>query len=128
MSRSVLVVDDDDDIREIAATALEVVALWQVRTAHDGRSGIEAARDARPDVILLDVMMPDMDGPTTFKHLQEDARTADIPVILLTAKVGADAREQFQGLGVRGVITKPFSPLTLASEVADVLGWSDDDR
>lgn len=117
MSRRILIVDDEDDIREVAQLCLEVVGGWEVFPARSGREAIEIAPRARPDVILMDVMMPDLDGPSTFRLLQENPETRGIPVILLTAKVQAADRKQFHDLGVRGVIAKPFDPMALADEV-----------
>ena len=125
MARRILIIDDEDDIREVAALSLETVANWEVITANSGRAGIESAAKEQPDAILLDVMMPEMDGPTTFQELRKRAETAGIPVLLLTAKVqGADQR-RFAGLGVSAVLVKPFDPLTLAQQISDVLGWRD---
>lgn len=123
MPRRVLVVDDEPDIREIAQVSLELVGGWEVTTATNGAEALQRAAEIRPEVILLDVMMPDMDGPTTFRRLQENADTAGIPVIFLTAKVQAADRRQFSDLGVAGVISKPFDPLQLAQEVQGLLGW-----
>ena len=125
MARRILIIDDEDDIREVAALSLETVANWEVITANSGRAGIESAVKEQPDAILLDVMMPEMDGPTTFQELRKRTETAGIPVLLLTAKVqGADQR-RFAGLGVSAVLVKPFDPLTLAQQISDVLGWHD---
>jgi CheY-like chemotaxis protein len=123
VSRRVLVVDDDDAIREVAQMTLELVAGWQVELASSGREAVELCLADPPDVILLDVMMPMMDGPATFAELQADARTRDVPVVLLTAKVQPAERRRWEGLGVAGVLTKPFDPLALPGEVADLLGW-----
>jgi CheY-like chemotaxis protein len=120
---TVLVVDDDDSIREITQVALEVVGGWQVLAADGGISALALAREHHPDAVLLDVMMPDMDGPTTFGHLRADAATSDIPVILLTAKVQVGDRQAWSDIDVAGVIPKPFDPMTLHSEVAALLGW-----
>ncbi len=92
--------------------------------AGSGREGLAEAKVGQPDAILLDVMMPDMDGPTTFQRLQADATTRHIPVILLTAKVQAADHVRFAALGVSGVLAKPFDPMTLPSQVAEVLSWS----
>jgi CheY-like chemotaxis protein len=125
MKRRILIIDDEDDIREVAALSLETVANWDVITANSGRNGIETAATEQPDAILLDVMMPEMDGPTTFQELRRREETAAIPVLLLTAKVqGADQR-RFAGLGVSAVLVKPFDPLTLAQQISDALGWQD---
>ena len=123
-AKRVLVIDDEDDIREVAKVSLEMVGGWEALTASSGSEGLEKARAEQPDAILLDVMMPDMDGPATFHRLQDDAALRHIPVILLTAKVQANDRRQFAELGVRGVIAKPFDPLSLPREVSEVMGWS----
>jgi CheY-like chemotaxis protein len=122
-AKRILVIDDEDDIREIAQISLEMVANWQVLTASSGNEGLTKARNEQLDAILLDVMMPDMDGPSTFQKLQADVTTQHIPVLLLTAKVQAIDRRRFADLGVKGVISKPFDPLKLANEVAEILGW-----
>jgi CheY-like chemotaxis protein len=122
--KRVLIVDDEDDIREVAKVSLEVVGGWEVVTARSGREGIQRAQTERPDAILLDVMMPGLDGPTTFEHLQADPLTRDIPVLLLTAKVQTADRARFEALGVQGVLSKPFDPMKLPSEVAEALGWA----
>jgi CheY-like chemotaxis protein len=124
MSRRVLVVDDDDAIREIARTSLELVAGWDVQVASNGADAVELCRASPPDAVLLDVMMPTMDGPTTFARLQANPRTRDVPVVLLTAKVQPAERRRWDDLGVAGVIAKPFDALRLPRQVADLLGWS----
>ena len=123
MSRRILIIDDEDDIRQVAALSLETVAGWYVIVASSGLQGIQRAAEHQPDAILLDVMMPGMDGPTTFRELRRNPVTARIPVLLLTAKVqGADQR-RFADLGVEAVLTKPFDPLTLADQMSHILGW-----
>jgi CheY-like chemotaxis protein len=121
--RTVLVVDDDDSIREIAEIALELVGGWQVLTAGGGVAALELSREHHPDVVLLDVMMPDMDGLTTFRHMQSDEAIRDIPVILVTAKVQVGDRQMWDELAISGVISKPFDPMTLAADVSKLLGW-----
>jgi CheY-like chemotaxis protein len=123
MTPTVLVVDDDDAIREITQVALELVASWQVLTAGGGHEALAQAAEHRPDAVLLDLMMPDMDGLTTFRHLRENPATRDIPVILVTAKAQVGDRQAWDGLPVAGVISKPFDPMTLSAEVAALLGW-----
>ena len=123
MARRVLIIDDEEDIREVAALSLETVAGWDVVLAGSGAAGIAKAQDYQPDAILLDVMMPGMDGPTTFRELQALPETANIPVILLTAKVQAADQRRFSDLGVATVMFKPFDPLTLAQEISSALGW-----
>jgi CheY-like chemotaxis protein len=122
--RRILIIDDEDDIREVAALSLESVAGWSVFTACSGAEGIRAAHMEQPDAILMDVMMPSMDGPTTFREMQRWPEIAKIPVVLLTAKVQGVDQRRFAGLGVAGVLFKPFDPLTLAEQMATTLGWS----
>lgn len=124
MSKKILIVDDEDDIREVAQLSLEMVGGWQVLTAASGAAALKLAASERPDAILLDVMMPGMDGPATARALKAQPETADIPVILLTAKVQAADRRRFDDLGVAGILAKPFDPMSLADEVRGVLGWA----
>src|ERR1700761_6387123 len=123
--RRVLIIDDEDDIREVASLSLEATADWTILTASSGREGIRVAAAEKPDAILMDVMMPEMDGPTTFKQLQLNPETAGIPVVLLTAKVQGVDQRRFAGLGVAAILFKPFDPLTLASQISESLGWKD---
>ncbi len=123
MTHRILIIDDEDDIRMVAAMSLETVAGWDVIEANSGRQGIEKASSEQPDAILLDVMMPEMDGPTTLLKLKAGGNTAHIPVLLLTAKVqGADQR-RFAEMGVEAILFKPFDPLTLALQISTALGW-----
>ncbi len=121
--KQVLVIDDEDDIREVAQLSLEMVAGWQVFTASSGKEGIMQAESIQPDLILLDMMMPEMDGKATFENLQDNDLTKHIPVILLTAKVQAADQRRFVELGVTGVISKPFDPMNLADEVVKIIHW-----
>lgn len=123
MPHKVLIIDDEDDIREVAALSLESVAGWDVITASSGSQGLARAIEHQPDAILLDVMMPGMDGPTTFRELRKNPATAKIPVLLLTAKVQSSDQRRFADLGVESVLFKPFDPMTLADQIAGVLGW-----
>ncbi|MBW4681227.1 MAG: response regulator [Microcoleus vaginatus WJT46-NPBG5] len=123
-AKRILVIDDEEDIREVAQLSLEMVGGWEVITAGSGSEGIAKAEAELPDAILLDVMMPDMDGPATFAKMQLIKATQQIPVILLTAKVQATDQRRFAELGVAGVIAKPFDPMNLANQVAQVLDWS----
>jgi CheY-like chemotaxis protein len=125
-ARRVLVVDDDESIREITQLSMEAVGGHQVLTASSGLEALEVALTDPPDAILLDVMMPELDGPSTVLRLREDPRTRDIDVVLLTAKVQPSDRARYRNLpGVAGVIAKPFDPMTLPAQVAELLGWSD---
>ena len=123
-AKRILIVDDEEDIREVAQLTLEAVGGWKVLTAASGNEGLAKAEAEQPDAILLDIMMPDLDGLTTFQKLQANPVTQDIPVILLTAKVQVADRLRFAELGLTAMIFKPFDPMALADQVADVLGWS----
>ena len=123
--RRVLIIDDEDDIREVAALSLEATAGWEILTAASGAEGMQVAEAEQPDAVLMDVMMPGVDGPTTFRSMQENPAIAKIPVILLTAKVQGVDQRRFAGLGVAAVLFKPFDPLALAQQIRDVLGWTD---
>ena len=120
---TILVVDDDDSIREITQLSLEMVAGWQVVAADGGAAALDLAREHQPDAVLLDVMMPDVDGITTFRKLRGEESTKHIPVVLLTAKMQVGERQLWDELDVAGVIAKPFDPMTLAAQVAELLAW-----
>jgi CheY-like chemotaxis protein len=121
--KRILVIDDQDDIREIAALSLESGAGWQTISAASGKEGLQRALDEQPDAILLDVMMPGMDGHATLAQLRRNEGTRDIPVIFLTAKtrIGSDGE-----CAAQGVIFKPFDPITLADDIAVALGWKNE--
>jgi CheY-like chemotaxis protein len=119
----ILLIDDENDIREVASLTLEATAGWEVLTASSGAQGILTAIAEKPEAILMDVMMPEMDGPTTFREMQKYPEIAHIPVILLTAKVQGVDQRRFSDLGVAAVLFKPFDPMTLAQQIADVLHW-----
>ncbi len=123
MPHRILIIDDEDDIREVAAMSLETVAGWEVMVANSGAQGLTRAATYKPDAILLDVMMPGMDGPTTFRELRKNPVTAKIPVLFLTAKVQATDRRRFADLGIHAVLVKPFDPLMLSTQIANALGW-----
>lgn len=121
MVERVLLVDDDPRIRKIAQIALQGVANWHVSLASSGFEALEAAATEKPDVILLDVMMPEMDGPTTLARLRESDKTASIPVIFFTAKVQKHELDSYLALGAAGIISKPFDPMTLPQEITQIL-------
>jgi CheY-like chemotaxis protein len=123
VGRKILIIDDEDDIREVASLSLETVAGWEVIKASSGAQGISRAAEQHPDAILLDVMMPGMDGPATFRELRKNPSTAGIPVLLLTAKVQGTDQRRFADLGVEAVLFKPFDPLTLSAQISRALGW-----
>lgn len=117
----VLVIDDQLDLRRIAALSLGPLGGMTVVVAEGGPQGLRLARDERPDVILLDVMMPDMDGPATLDALRRNPATATIPVIFLTGSSQPEEQAQLLALGAKGVLIKPFDPRSLASEVRALL-------
>ncbi len=123
MSRRLLLVDDAQDIRAIACLSLERIGDWTVVPAASGQAALEAlAGDAPFDAIMLDVMMPGLDGPSTLERMRNGALTPQVPVIFLTAKVGESERARLLSLGAIGVIAKPFDPLTLPEELRRILG------
>ncbi|OUL25644.1 two-component system response regulator [Nostoc sp. RF31YmG] len=123
-TKRILVVDNEEYIQEVAKICLETVAAWEVMTVSSGKEGIIKAEVWQPDAILLDVMMPDMDGIATFEKLQANAATKDIPVILLTAKIQAADRRRYAQMGMASAIAKPFNPLELATQIATALDWT----
>ena len=122
-ARRILMIDDEKDIQTVARIGLTMASGWEVLCANSGQDGITQAKAYRPDVILLDVMMPDMDGTDTARTLKADQATQAIPIIFLTAKAQAVDRRHLYSLGAQGVIHKPFDPTTLASQIAGFLGW-----
>ena len=118
----VLVIDDEDDIRHVAKLALGRVGGMEVVDTGHSPDAVEIAAREAPDAILLDVMMPERDGPSTLAALRADDRTAAIPVVFLTAKVMPSEILRLKALGVAGVLTKPFDPMTLAAALRAALG------
>ena len=113
----VLYVEDEPDIRAVALLALEDVGGFEVCPCSSGSEAVARADAFAPDVILLDVMMPGMDGPTTMSKLRALAVTKSTPVVFMTAKVQPHEAAQYRALGAVGVIAKPFDPMTLAEQV-----------
>lgn len=124
MRKRILVVDDEAYIQEVTKICLETVAGWDVLTASSGREGILKAEHEQPDAILLDVMMPEMDGVATFSKLQDNPATQHIPVMFFTAKAQVNEHQDYEKLGVKAAIAKPFEPMVLAKQVAQALNWS----
>ena len=120
-NKCMLIVDDDEDIREIAQLSLEAVGGWQVFTAQSGSEALINAEYKQPDAIILDMMMPDMDGLSTLKKLRANPLTKNIPVIFLTAKDKLIDRDKLAQMGVKGIIPKPFDPMNLTEQVAQLL-------
>jgi CheY-like chemotaxis protein len=117
----VLMVDDEPDIRTIGELSLSAVGGFEVHMANDGSEAVAAAVRTRPDLILLDVMMPGLDGPSTLVRLRAEPATAAIPVIFMTAKVQKHEVARFMELGALGVVAKPFDPMTLPDELRRIV-------
>ena len=124
MSKCILIVDDEADVREVTQLGLEMGTNWTVLTASSGVEAIAIATEEHPDAILLDLMMPDMDGRATLKQLKAIEATQDIPVIMVTAKAQQSNLQDFQDLEVAAIMAKPFRPLKLAAEITRILQWS----
>jgi CheY-like chemotaxis protein len=123
VSRRLLLVDDDDSIREIAQVSLERIAGWVVTAVPSGQAALAAVEAGESfDAVLLDVMMPGLDGPTTMRRLRAGQLPAAAPVVFLTAKLQPADRERLHELGAAGVIAKPFDPMSLPSELDRILG------
>lgn len=119
--KQVLLVDDDLNIRTLAQMGLEGLTDWKVELAGSGAEAITKATALQPDLIILDVMMPGMDGPTTLTELRKVDSLVGTPVIFMTAKAQTHEVELFQKMGARGIITKPFDPMTLPDDIQGIL-------
>ncbi|MGF1570906.1 MAG: response regulator [Nodosilinea sp.] len=124
MTKRIVVIDDEADLRTVIQVALLKYAGWQVSTAATALAGLELVKTEQPDLVLLDISMPDMDGYQCFETLRAEPSTAKIPVILLTARVLPRDRRQFAQMGIAGVITKPFNPLTLWQQI-EKIAWGE---
>jgi hypothetical protein len=123
-NKRVLIVDDDLGIRRIVQISLKAVAGWEVLLAESGSQGVEIAEIEVPDAILLDVMMPGMDGMETFIKMQANPNTRPIPIILLTAKAQVSEQKQFNNIAIAGVISKPFKAPELVEQIRSILNWN----
>ena len=121
MRKFILIIDDEEDVKEIAQMGLEMAADWRVITASSGKEGLRLAETSQPELILLDLMMPDWDGKETLRQLKANQNTAHIPVILMTAKTQSAIAAELTELGLVGVIIKPFRPLQLPEQIAALL-------
>lgn len=115
--REILYVDDEPDIREIVQMALGLVPTLLINTADSGTRALQSMQASKPDLVLLDVMMPNMDGPTTLQQMRSQPELQSIPVIFMTAKAMPQEVARFLALGVAAVIAKPFDPMALAEHV-----------
>ncbi|MEG3438519.1 response regulator [Pannus brasiliensis CCIBt3594] len=125
MTKCILVIDDEPGIRQVIQVTFKVLTSWETLIAADCPAGIALAESRQPDAILLDVMLPGMDGITAFHRMRENPVTRSIPVILLTAKTGAGERARFAKLPIAGMITKPFTAPELVRQTRSILNWPD---
>lgn len=116
----VMMVEDEQDIQLIARLALERVGKLNVLVCSSGAEALEQGPDFAPQMIMLDVMMPGMDGPTTLERLREIPQLVDVPVVFMTAKVQRQDEERYRALGAIGVIAKPFDPMSLAQTLKTI--------
>ena len=128
MSRRLLLVDDDDGVRFVARTALELVGGWTVTAVSSGAEALRESVSSPPDAILLDVMMPGLDGPSTLSRLRAHPETSQVPVIFLTAKARSSQHDALLDLGAVGVLVKPFDPMQLSNQVVALLGFGPQDE
>ncbi|ELS03968.1 response regulator containing a CheY-like receiver domain and an HD-GYP domain [Xenococcus sp. PCC 7305] len=126
-SKLILFIDDEEDIQTLVSFCFDLEIGWQLITASSGEKGIALATVKQPDAILLDAMMPELDGLQTLELLQKSPKTRHIPVIFITAKAQASDRRIFYNAGAKGVIVKPFDSLTLTSQISGFLGWETND-
>lgn len=117
----ILHVDDEPDIRDIAEMSLELDPQFDVDSAASAAAALERIDIAKPDIILLDVMMPGMDGPGLFQVLRQNCGTSDIPVIFMTAAAQSSRIDELMELGAIGVISKPFDPISLPGEIRSLV-------
>lgn len=122
-TKNILLIDDDEMSRWLVQLCLENFINWQITVTISGKEGIAAIARAEPDVVLLDIMMPDMDGFTFMQKLRADKLHAHIPIIALTSCTSRFRPQTFIDLGCQGVISKPFNPVTLGSKISQMLGW-----
>ena len=123
--KRILIIDDEESIQTVVEFGLKMTSGWEVISASSGNEGLSRAQTEQLDMILLDVMMPKMDGLATFRALQLNDQTRSIPVIFLTAKAQASEKRLFNETGVNGIITKPFNALELAQQICKVLNWTE---
>jgi CheY-like chemotaxis protein len=123
MSKRILVIDDEVAIRTVIKITLEVVGEWTVFAACSAKEGLAIAEAEQPDAILLDIMMPDVDGLTLCRWLRNSPTASNIPIFLITAKMNPISAAQAEQLGIAAIFAKPFEPLELSDRIAKVLNW-----
>ena len=123
MTRSVLVVDDDSDVRRLAVLSLSKIGGYEVQSVDSGEACLAFLAGSVPDAVVLDVNMPEMDGPATLLAIRDGATTHAVPVVFLTAGVVEADIDRLRSMPVTGVLHKPFDPMQLPAQLADLLGW-----
>jgi len=118
--KKILYAEDEPDVQTIVQMVIEAMSDYEIKISNNGKLLLDCVEDYNLDLILLDVMMPEMDGPTTYENLQLNEKTKKIPVIFMTAKAQVHEVQLFKESGVIGVITKPFDPVTLCSELQKI--------
>jgi len=121
MSWRILYVDDENDLREVAQMSLELDPELEVCACSSGAKALAELPGWRPDLVLLDVMMPEMDGPSTLQRIRDMPEGRDLPIVFITARAGDNDAAKLMALGAAGVITKPFDPMLLAAQVRSYL-------
>jgi len=124
--KKILYAEDEPDVQTVVELTIQALSDYQVKVCDNGKKLLECVDEYNPDLILLDVMMPEMDGPTTFKNLQANEKTKSIPVIFITAKAQIHEVEIFKESGAIGVITKPFDPMNFCGEIQAI--WDNKDE
>lgn len=122
-TKRVLIIDDEADVRAVVRGCLEDIAGWEVVTAESGKEGLLKVITDAPDAIMLDVMMPGMDGLAFLSALKNYTKEVSISVVLLTAKINLIDSDDLSELNVKGIITKPFDPFLLVEQFANFLDW-----
>lgn len=118
--KKILYAEDEPDVQTVVEMTIQAMSDYEIKICNNGKKLLDCVEDYNPNLILLDVMMPEMDGPTTFKNLQQNKNTKDIPVIFMTAKAQVHEVEKFKEIGALGVITKPFDPMSLCNEILEI--------
>lgn len=118
--KKILYAEDETDLQAIVEMTIQAMSNYEIKICDNGKKLLEIVEEYNPDLILLDVMMPEMDGPTTFKHLQSSEKAKDIPVIFMTAKAQTNEIEAFKETGALGIIIKPFDPVNLCNDIKKI--------
>jgi CheY-like chemotaxis protein len=118
--KKIMYAEDEPDVQMVVELTVQTMSDYEIKICENGRVLLENIQEYEPDLVLLDVMMPEMDGPTTLKNLKQSDATKNLPVIFMTAKAQVHEIEALKSSGVVGVITKPFDPVTLCDEIEQI--------